>query len=172
MPMWKLLKAPDFLTMGNLISGLMAIFAIHEGRYNEAAWLILVAMGLDALDGRVAIWLNQQNLLGKQLDSLADLVSFGVAPAFLFYALSGDLGSGGRSLIAALFVTAGMLRLARYNISNTEGFEGIPITVNGVLFPALMFLAEQNPKSIDVWPFVLLLQSFLMVSSIRVSRIF
>lgn len=172
MQMLKLLKVPDVLTMGNLISGLMAIFAVLEDRFSEAAWLILLAMVLDALDGRLAVWLNQQNVLGKELDSLADLVSFGVAPAVLFYGISGDLGAGFRSLIAGLFVTAGMLRLARYNISDTEGFEGVPITVNGVLFPALVLLAQHIPESIGFWPFVLLLQSFLMVSAIRVSRIF
>lgn len=170
--MIKLLKIPDLFTMGNLVCGVLAIFAAMEERLEAAAFLILVAMVLDALDGKIAGWLNQQNLLGKQLDSLADLVSFGVAPAAIFHQLGLGLDPALRDTIAVLFVTAGMLRLARYNISNEKGFEGVPITVNGVLCPGLLILGQWYPACQMVWPWLLVLQTFLMVSSLRISRLF
>jgi len=124
----------------------------------------------DVLDGKIAGLMNQKNLFGKQLDSMSDLVSFGVAPALLFYSLSspGILGI----IVALFFVACGMLRLARYNISEEAGFEGIPITVNGVLFPLLFLLFSRFPESFNYWPIVFLIQSVLMISTFKISRLF
>jgi len=103
---------------------------------------------------------------------LADLISFGVTPAVIFY-LSDSLESGAlKSAIAAIFVSCGMLRLARYNISEGTGFEGVPITVNGVMFPALVFLGAWYPGLYAAWPYLMLIQAVLMVSSLRISRLF
>jgi len=110
--------------------------------------------------------------MGKELDSLADLISFGVTPAVIFY-LSDAMESGAlKSAIAAMFVSCGMLRLARYNISEGTGFEGVPITVNGVLFPALVFLGARFPDVYSAWPVLMVVQGILMVSSLRISRLF
>lgn len=170
--MTRLIKVPDILTVGNLICGLLGIFAAIDGNPLQAAGLIVAAMVLDSFDGKVAEWLNQKNAMGKELDSLADLISFGVTPAVIFY-LSDSLESGAlKSAIAAIFVSCGMLRLARYNISEGTGFEGVPITVNGVMFPALVFLGAWYPGLYSAWPYLMLIQAILMVSSLRISRLF
>ncbi len=164
------LKIADFFTIGNLFCGTLSILFAGQGRFELSALLLFSAVVFDVLDGKIAGLLHQKNLFGKQIDSMADLVSFGVAPALLYI----SLGSPGpvSTMIALFFVACGMLRLARYNVSEGEGFIGIPITVNGVIFPALFFLFTDYPWSIDFWPYVLLLQGVLMVSSFRISRIF
>jgi len=170
--MTRLIKIPDILTVGNLVCGLLGIFSAIDGDTLHAAGLIVAAMVLDSFDGKVAAWLNQKNAMGKELDSLADLISFGVTPAVIFY-LSDAMASGAlKTTIAAFFVSCGMLRLARYNISEGAGFEGVPITVNGVLFPALVFLGAPYPGLYTVWPSLMVVQGLLMVSSLRISRLF
>ena len=166
----RLVKVADFFTIGNLACGMTAIFASAEARPVLASSFIFLALILDSLDGKVAGWMHQKSEFGKQLDSLADLVSFGVAPAFLYFA------QGHRhwveSVVLILFVACGMLRLARYNISDGVGFEGVPITVNGLVFPALVWLGIVLPQAIAAWPFVFIAQSLLMISSFRVGRLF
>lgn len=163
------LKVADALTIGNLCCGILALFAAHQQNFDLAISLIFIALVLDTFDGKVATWLHQSNKLGKELDSLCDLVSFGVAPAFFYFALQNPNPS--ISVILIFFVVCGMLRLARYNVSNCKGFKGVPITVNGVLFPLLYLLSTYYPASMVIWPFVFLFMGILMVSSFRVSRI-
>lgn len=170
MRMLELIKFADLFTISNLASGLLSIFLATEGHPGWASGFLLLAVLFDSLDGKVAALLHQQNLFGKQLDSLADLVSFGVAPAFLYFSI--DSHHWLKTLILIVFVTCGMLRLARYNISRSNAFEGVPITVNGLLFPALFLISSFLPQSVDVWPAIFLVQSFLMVSSVRVRRLF
>lgn len=166
----KTLKIADIFTIGNLSCGILSIFAASNENYTTSAFLIVLSLILDVLDGKVAKLMHQANSFGKQLDSLADLVSFGLAPAFLFYSL--EEPGFGVALILILFSVCGMLRLARYNLSEGSGFEGVPITVNGVIFPGLYFLSIYFPPSLLFWPAVYALMSVLMVSSFRVNRIF
>jgi CDP-diacylglycerol--serine O-phosphatidyltransferase len=170
MKMLELIKVADLFTISNLASGLMSIFLATEGHPDWASGFLVLAVLFDSLDGKIAALLHQQNLFGKQLDSLADLVSFGVAPAFLYFSI--DTHHWIKTLILIMFVTCGMLRLARYNISQGNAFEGVPITVNGVLFPTLFLVAAFVPESVNAWPMIFLVQSFLMVSSLRVRRLF
>jgi CDP-diacylglycerol--serine O-phosphatidyltransferase len=165
-----LMKVADIFTVGNLCCGILSILLAIDGHFDLSALLLFLAVVFDVLDGKIAGLLHQKNLFGKQIDSMSDLVSFGVAPALLFYSLSspGILGI----IVALLFVSCGMLRLARYNISEEAGFEGVPITVNGVLFPALFLLFISVPESLNYWPWVFLIQSFLMISTFKMSRIF
>ncbi len=166
----RLLTVADLLTVANLSSGILAIFFATQQNCAISALLIALAVAFDALDGRVAGWMHQQHEFGKQLDSLADLVSFGVAPAYLYFAMGPQEWF---VIITLLFFAAcGMLRLARYNIADASGFEGVPITVNGVLFPALYALSLLLPNSLKYWPVVFLLMGVLMVSSIRIKRLF
>jgi CDP-diacylglycerol---serine O-phosphatidyltransferase len=74
--------------------------------------------------------------------------------------------------VSLFFVACGMLRLARYNISEGTGFEGVPITVNGVIFPILFVLFSTFPESLKYWPTIFLIQGFLMISSFKIARIF
>lgn len=164
------LKVADFFTASNLCSGVLAIFAASTGRYDLTAGLIILALIMDTLDGKIAKLMHQANSFGKQLDSLADLISFGVAPAAFYYSLR-EPGIG-ILLILVLFTVCGMLRLARYNLSDGNGFEGVPITVNGFIFPVLYLAYIFKPATLTVWPAVFATMSVLMVSSIRFNRIF
>jgi CDP-diacylglycerol--serine O-phosphatidyltransferase len=149
---------------------MLAIFTSADGRPLWAAALMFVALILDTFDGKVAGWMNQRSEFGKQLDSLADLVSFGVAPAFMYFVMEGPRWPEAAILVA--FVTCGMLRLARYNISRGSGFEGVPITVNGFVFPVLAAIGTLLPETIKIWPAVFVVQGLLMVSSLDIKRLF
>ena len=170
MNMLSLMKIADIFTVGNLCCGVLSIFLAMDGLFDLSALLLFLAVVFDVLDGKIAGLMNQKNLFGKQLDSMSDLVSFGVAPALLFYSLSspGILGI----IVVLFFVACGMLRLARYNISEEAGFEGVPITVNGVLFPLLFLLFSRFPESLNYWPIIFLIQSVLMISTFKISRLF
>lgn len=134
-----------------------------------ASWLIFAAALVDFLDGFVARWMKQSSEMGKQLDSLADVVSFGVAPAmivlqflrFSYSSTEGGLDIAEWALLPALFLPcAGAYRLARFNLdtSKSTGFKGIPIPAAGILlasFPLVNWYAK------DAWIMDLLLQPWL-----------
>lgn len=107
---------PNLLTLGALFAGFYAIIAGMSGNFNEAGWAILIASILDGLDGRVARLTNTQSAFGAQFDSLADMVSFGVAPALIMFnwALS-SLGEAGWAA-CFIFISCAALRLARFNV--------------------------------------------------------
>lgn len=107
---------PNLLTLGALFAGFYAIIAGMNGNFNAAGWAILIAAILDGLDGRVARLTNTQSAFGAQFDSLADMVSFGVAPALI--AFSWALSSLGNTGWAAsfIFISCAALRLARFNV--------------------------------------------------------
>ena len=79
---------PSFFTVGNLFLGIVAIILVFNNQPDYAAIMVIVAMLLDGVDGRVARALNAQSEFGKELDSLSDVISFGVAPAFIMYAVA------------------------------------------------------------------------------------
>ncbi|MGM0633899.1 MAG: CDP-diacylglycerol--serine O-phosphatidyltransferase [Pseudomonadota bacterium] len=107
---------PNLLTLGALFAGFYAIIAGMNGNFNAAGWAILIAAVLDGLDGRVARLTNTQSAFGAQFDSLADMVSFGVAPALIVFswALS-SLGNPGWAA-SFIFISCAALRLARFNV--------------------------------------------------------
>jgi CDP-diacylglycerol--serine O-phosphatidyltransferase len=161
---------PNIFTLANLILGFLALIYTMEGRYQLAASLILVSVVLDGLDGKVARRLDATSNFGKELDSLADLVSFGVAPAILVYAfiLQPDLGIAGL-LMAVFFALCGAVRLARFNALNiTTYFLGVPITAAGGIMALVILIGSQLPG----WIFALMTLSlaFLMVSTIKVPK--
>jgi CDP-diacylglycerol---serine O-phosphatidyltransferase len=122
---------PNLLTMGNLFCGFYSVLASINEQFNLAATVIIVAMVLDALDGRIARMTNSMSKFGAEFDSLSDLVTFGVAPAILAYTWA--LQSFGKWgwLAAFLFVACGALRLARFNVQigiiESRVFNGLPI---------------------------------------------
>jgi len=170
MQILSLMKLADIFTVGNLCCGVLSILLAIDGYFDLSALLLFLAVVFDVLDGKIAGLLHQKNFFGKQIDSMSDLVSFGVAPALLYYSMSspGALGIA----VSLFFVACGMLRLARYNISEGPGFEGVPITVNGVLFPLLFLLVSGFPESLKYWPIIFLIQGFLMISTFKISRLF
>lgn len=161
---------PNMFTFGNLFCGFLSIGYIINGDSKNATILIFIALMLDALDGRAARILGVSNDLGKELDSLADIVSFGVAPAFLVaHSYFSDLGMMGLFL-TGLFPIFGSYRLARFNVTNQDEslkhFKGVPITLAGGIV-TFMVLFE---KSISLWAFVPIfyLLCILMVSTIKI----
>jgi CDP-diacylglycerol--serine O-phosphatidyltransferase len=122
---------PNIFTTGNLLCGFSSIVASINGHYVQAAIAILIAVGLDYLDGKVARLTNSSSAFGLEYDSLADLLSFGMAPGLLLYAWTlRSFGPFGW-LAAFLFVICGALRLARFNVQATDiqkfTFTGLPI---------------------------------------------
>ena len=135
---------PSILTTFGMFAGFYSIIASINGDFNLAAISIMVAMLWDALDGRVARLTNTQSDFGAQYDSLADLVSFGVAPALLVYEWSlSDLGRIGW-LAAFIFLACAALRLARFNtqvgISNKRYFQGLPSPAAAGVIASMIWL--------------------------------
>ncbi|WP_371364580.1 hypothetical protein SRRS_52390 [Sporomusa rhizae] len=163
---------PNTLTLANLGCGIMSLMMLFQVNYNWAAFFILLACIADRYDGSVARYLNVSSELGKELDSLADLVSFGVAPSILVFNVYGfsQLGLFGY-LLVVLFPMAGAYRLARYNVTKFDGeFYGIPITFAG-MFLALYCLVTVNylaPIGITITLVIAL--SYLMVCKHRFKK--
>ncbi len=155
----------DWLTLGNAFCGTGAVFAsmrfLQDGRVTDlliGMALIPVAFVLDALDGRVARWRQQQSILGRELDSLADVISFGLAPAALAYACG--MQGGWDWLVLSWFVGCGVSRLARYNVtaSSMAGaddkvayFEGTPIPTSLVLVLGMAIAAWTGNIGSELW---------------------
>lgn len=161
---------PNLVTLSNLLLGIMAIIYTLSERYPLAAAAILLAALLDRMDGNLARRLGVSSDFGKELDSLADLVSFGVAPAILAYASILDVTFGRVGLIIALiFIACGAIRLARFNVLEaTDYFIGVPITVAGGII-ALSLLLENYLSPWVIASFMLVL-SALMVCNIKVKK--
>ena len=148
----------DFVTMLNAVSGICSVFATFEyGRTTQLAyaWAAIALVGLaavaDFLDGRIARRSRRASALGGDLDSLADLVSFGVAPAILAFAIG--MNGGWDWLVLAYFVCCGLSRLARYNVTASAlagengkvlYFEGTPIPTSVVLVGIVAVLVAQG----------------------------
>ncbi|GGG10602.1 CDP-diacylglycerol--serine O-phosphatidyltransferase [Paenibacillus aceti] len=159
---------PNLFTLSNLFMGMIAIMLAMSGRYSLASIMIIVAMLMDGLDGRVARALNAQSDFGKELDSLSDVISFGVAPALIMYIISfQDIQPGLAWAVTAIFPMCGALRLARFNVqAGIPGyFIGLPIPAAGGVV-ATLALFHNNIKA-PYFIVTMLLLSYLMVSSVK-----
>jgi CDP-diacylglycerol--serine O-phosphatidyltransferase len=165
---------PNACTSMNLFCGYLSIVATSQGEFLAAGWLIMVANVFDVLDGRLARLTSVSSRFGAELDSLADLVSFGVAPAFLVYTryLEHDRILG--LVISGIFMLCGALRLARFNItppSRQDVFEGLPIPAGAGILATLTIFELQFINFLKipnyVIPVVVLITSFLMVSKVE-----
>jgi len=161
----KLLKISDVFTLVNIAFGLAAIrFAISKNYIGVTISLILAVIA-DYVDGKLARKLKQQNNFGKELDSLADTISFGVAPTIFGFSL---IQTPLAITAFTIFLFCGVLRLARYNIMNIQdGYAGMPITLNGIIIPALFLFSVP----FDLYPYIYIILGVLMVSSIRFRKI-
>jgi CDP-diacylglycerol---serine O-phosphatidyltransferase len=140
-------NAANIITLTNMSFGGAAIMATLNESYSYSVLLIFIAAFLDRYDGKVARKYNQESDLGKQLDSMADIISFGVAPALLMYEMAlSEVGVTGM-MMAVLFIAAGALRLARFNVMDATGyFVGLPITAAGTILTfSYFFLHVFNP---------------------------
>jgi CDP-diacylglycerol--serine O-phosphatidyltransferase len=166
---------PNLLTTGNLLCGFWAIISVFQEQFYFAAVAILLASVFDAFDGKVAKLSRATSKFGMQYDSLADLVSFGIAPALL--AFSWALRPYGKFgwLAAFTFVACGAIRLARYNVMASSGetkyFKGVPIPVAASMIALTILLYLRLVETGWIKDIVILVMiyvlAFLMVSNIR-----
>lgn len=189
----------DWITLGNAFCGVGALFAVMTYLQNNevahlyfACGLIPCALFFDIMDGRVARWRQKTSAMGRELDSLADVISFGVAPAAIAYGC-GMQGLFDR-MVLLFFVACGVSRLARYNVTAealSEGgdkvkyFEGTPIPTSLLLVMVLAFAVWQGAIGTQLWfgvvwlgnfrlhPLVLLfaVSGSLMISRIRIPKL-
>ena len=179
------------MTAGNILCGFVAILEIFDGRhlatnqpYHYAIVLILLACLFDALDGRVARMGGTESPFGRELDSLADIVSFGVAPALLVHDIvlkEIDTPQFFGKLISCVYLVCGAMRLARFNClaamdvkCSMKGFRGCPIPAAAGVISSLTLLIlwlDSNEREIGNWKYVLAglmaLLSYLMVSNLE-----
>lgn len=152
----KLFTVPNMLTLANLLSGCAAIiFTLEYHAYNVAFWLIIAAAVFDFLDGFAARLLKQISPLGVQLDSLADDVTFGLAPAIVMYDIYAHSTSyynlnpevmGWLKYVVLIIAAFSVLRLAKFNIDTTQTteFEGLPTPANALMLMSLAALVESG----------------------------
>lgn len=177
----RLFTVPNMLTLANLLAGCVAIvFTLQYHAYETAFWLIIAAAVFDFLDGFAARLLKQTSPLGVQLDSLADDVTFGLAPAIVMYDLyihsTSYYGLNpevmGWLKWGALIISAfSVLRLAKFNIDTTQSaeFEGLPTPANALMLMSLAVLAETGKVMLHQEAILLisLAASLLLISPIR-----
>jgi CDP-diacylglycerol--serine O-phosphatidyltransferase len=166
---------PNTLTLCGMFLGFYSIIAALRGDYLQAAWAIMLAMVFDGLDGWVARLTHSTTRFGIELDSLSDLVSFGVAPAVMLYQWAlGDFGRVGWAC-AFIFMACGALRLARYNVqmgsTESKAFTGMPIPAAATIVAStVIFYYEIRDHDPERNLFILLLTlllAALMVSTLR-----
>ncbi|OLO38836.1 CDP-diacylglycerol--serine O-phosphatidyltransferase [Alkalihalophilus pseudofirmus] len=163
-------QAANLITLVNLGLGAMAILLVLQGELRTSLLLITIAAVFDRLDGMVARKMNITSELGKQLDSLSDIISFGVAPALLLY--QGILFTFGMpgAFFAIIFIACGAIRLARFNVTESNNFfVGLPITAAGCLLTLSFLLIEWIPSY--HFMFLTLILAFLMISPFKVKKV-
>ena len=167
---------PNMLTLIGVCIGLTSIRFALDGRFELAIVAIIIAALIDGLDGRIARLIKGTSKVGKELDSLTDMISFGVAPAFImFFWKLNTLGKFGW-LLCLIFVICVALRLARFNVNSSQEpswrdnfFEGVPSPAGGILVltPLIISLSgfELYKLNYDiVTPFFFIITSFLLIS--------
>jgi len=167
---------PNMLTLIGVCIGLSSIKFALDGRFEISIIAIIFAALIDGLDGRIARLIKGTSKVGKELDSLTDVISFGVAPAFIMYFwLLNSLGKFGW-LLCLIYVVCVALRLARFNVSSNEDpswkdnfFEGVPSPAGGilVLIPLIFSLSDINFFTVNyrvVVPIFFIITSFLLIS--------
>lgn len=159
----------NMITLSNLVFGFLSLRATVLGNYKLAALFILISVVMDSLDGRVARHFDAVGDIGKNLDSLSDLVSFGVAPAMLAYVAYMRQFDIAGIIVAILFCLAGSYRLARFNSSIPEDhFVGVPITFAGGL--VAIFAVLGSHIHVYAWYGIMLGLSALMISYLKVPK--
>ncbi len=169
---------PNIFTTGNLICGFLSIISAAEGDPTQAAWFIILAGFLDALDGKVARLSGATSAFGKELDSLSDMISFGIAPAFLIYTFKlSALGKWGW-IIGIVYISAAAFRLARYNLlAQTEeksNFMGLPVPPAGLTLAAFVIFCHHLWGGIRYEEYLIsmmIIFSGLMVSQVEYDTI-
>ena len=177
-PIW-----PTLATVGNIICGFAALAAAGGHNFERAAWLVIAAMLFDAADGRLARMTRTSSQFGAELDSLADVISFGVAPAFLIHNYTIFRIPGYSEKVAwvasGLYLVCAALRLARFNVETPPRGRGAQVLQGacrrpgaaGLMVTSVLFLAEWGtaiPSGlVAVLPFMMMVSAVLMVTRVR-----
>jgi CDP-diacylglycerol---serine O-phosphatidyltransferase len=178
---------PNAITSLGFLLGIWALLAVAGGRYEDAAWLILLCVVMDKLDGTAARFLNASSPLGGQMDSLSDLVTFVVSPAVLWAAVLTAPGAPFTTWPAAVipygaasvYALAGAFRLARFNLESDDSlfpdhFHGLATTLAGATAMSL-YITLSRHLPLSVWapwiPAVLLSMGVLMVSDLLLPKL-
>ena len=158
---------PNMITSGSVFCGVASLIMTYHQHVVPAAVLICFAVFFDVMDGRVARSLGGSSVFGEELDSLADAISFGVAPAFLIYAAYIGMEGGVWGAVASsFFALCGVLRLARFNVTHVPAgpFQGLPIPAGGLTLAAFVI------AKVPLTPLAAIVMMFfiggLMVSSV------
>ena len=167
---------PSLFTTLNIFCGFLSIVSAHDGRFIGAALFIILAGIFDTLDGMMARITKSSSQFGVELDSLADVVSFGAAPSFLVYRAGlFEWGAWGL-LVAALPLIFGSIRLARFNVQlvgfDKDYFKGLPIPMQAITVAAFILQYHTEGAGLTGWPHdalapLVVFLSLLMVSTIR-----
>ena len=148
-------NVPNLITLGNLTCGLLSIVLAFEGKLEVAAAFIFFGSILDFFDGFASRLLNVSSEIGKQLDSMADMVTFGVAPGIIIYKLISESNNHYEFLVYAAFILPifSAIRLAKFNIDSrqTSSFIGLPVPAAAIFIASLPILGInyetiRNPK--------------------------
>lgn len=168
----KLYFVPNLFTLFNLFFGFLALIKIISEEYQLAAWFIIFAVIFDAWDGVVARATNLESSFGFEFDSLADMISSGLAPALLIYSAAlHDYGVWG-VIIGFCYVFSGSYRLTRFNVlhnqTSSKGYTGLPLPLCAVVVSSLWIF---SPPFITVdisgwWVYIMIFLSIIMVSPV------
>ena len=169
---------PNILTLIGVCIGLSSIKFAFDGKFELSIIAVIVAAIIDGLDGRIARLIKGTSKVGKELDSLTDVISFGVAPAFIMYFWSlSEIGRVGW-LISLIYVICVALRLARFNISSNEEsswkdnfFEGVPSPAGGILVLIPLILSISEFQFINLNYQIIVPVMFIAVSILLISKI-
>jgi CDP-diacylglycerol--serine O-phosphatidyltransferase len=168
---------PSLFTVGNIFCGYFAVLATMHGNYHQAAYAIGIAIILDTLDGLIARLTNSSTGFGLQLDSLADVISFGIAPSVLVLVWGLSAVDYRLAWTAAFtFTICGAMRLARFNVQagHLKHFVGLPIPAGGGTIAAIVHFIDDpitNPLGASLMVAGVFFLSFLMISTIRYSSL-
>lgn len=170
----RLITIPNLITLCNLLCGVVALrYIFIDNDLVTAFWLVIAAAIFDFFDGFVARLLKSHSAVGKELDSLADMVSFGVVPSAVVYSVLTSLGvAQGIAAISAVIALCSALRLAKFNIDENQSSEfiGMPTPANTIFFVSAGWLIQKGSLAIDNEWIILIItvfMSWLLISPIR-----
>lgn len=167
---------PSLFTVLNMFCGFLSIVNSHDGKYETAAWLIILGAVFDSLDGVMARITKSTSKFGVEFDSLSDIITFGAAPAFLIYRIHLHSLDGFGVLLSSLPLLLGGIRLARFNVQligfDKDFFKGLPIPAQALMVTT--FVLQYYSESVgfigltaDIFAPMIVVLSLLMVSSFK-----
>ncbi len=168
---------PSLFSLLSLFAGFLSVFQIFKGDFVNAIYLIVASAILDGLDGTVARLTNTESNFGVQLDSLVDAMAFGVSTSFLInkWGFTPEFYQFGK-VIAFMFLSAGIIRLARFNVIKeadvvpTDIFIGLPIPIGAISIASIVLYFKDpitSPLWVMIFALVVIIISFLMISNVK-----